>query len=368
MPASQPVITNLQIWPVCEPHGRRCYVIIRVDTDAGIDGWGEVAVRADAGAVVKDLETCRHRLIGQDASRVEHVQRLLEDKAPGTQLKDVLAGVNMAQLDILGKLCRAPAYLVLGGPTRSKVRAMAPLTGQNEETLLASLAQARQAGFRAMRIPLLLTDGPTRGRSFFDRVRKQLDRFRSASGGEIDFVLDCAGRTTPSDAVSLARALEYFHLLWLDEPTSQIQQKALSSLGEEAATPIGWGLIATDIPEFQDLLRQDAVDVLRPDVARFGITSIRKAAAIAETYYVAVAPRHAGGPLGTAAALQIAASIPNFFIQEVPFPGEEADRRMRRDLAGDLETPKDGFFSLPTAPGLGITISEDALRKHSIKV
>jgi galactonate dehydratase len=92
---------------------------------------------------------------------------------------------------------------------------------------------------------------------------------------------------------------------------------------------------------------------------------VRQVAALAETYYVAVAPNHEGGPIGTAAALQLAASLPNFFIQSVPWPQDERDRRMRTDLVAEpIETVRDGYLSLPVKPGLGITVNESALEKY----
>jgi galactonate dehydratase len=109
----------------------------------------------------------------------------------------------------------------------------------------------------------------------------------------------------------------------------------------------------TASPGFQDLLREDLIDVFRPDLARNGITQIRKFAALAEANYVAVAPYHDGGPVGTAAALHLAASLPNFFAQQIPVPDADEDRRFRAALAGAaLESVTDGYFALRTEPGL----------------
>ena len=104
---------------------------------------------------------------------------------------------------------------------------------------------------------------------------------------------------------------------------------------------------------------------MRPDIRRSGITQIRKAAALAETYYVAVVSYHRGGPVATAVALQFAASIPKFFIQQVPYPTDERDRRMRAELAGaQIEAIDDGFLSLPSAHGLGVELNQDALEPY----
>ena len=107
------------------------------------------------------------------------------------------------------------------------------------------------------------------------------------------------------------------------------------------------------------------MDILRPSIQRDGIQKIRQVATLAETYYVAVAPNHDGGPIGTAAALQLAASLPNFFIQTVPVPTDERDRKMRLDLVSDaIETVRDGYFSFSNKPGLGITVNEAALEEY----
>jgi len=142
--------------------------------------------------------------------------------------------------------------------------------------------------------------------------------------------------------------------------------KALKKLASENVTPIGLGRDVRECSVIQDLLREDAVDIIRPDMGRCGISQIRRMAALAETYYVAVGPTHDGGPIGTAAALHLAAALPNFFIQQIPLPEAEADQRMRRELtAAPVEIVKDGFAELPVGPGLGITVNEQALDKYA---
>jgi galactonate dehydratase len=164
----------------------------------------------------------------------------------------------------------------------------------------------------------------------------------------------------------LAAALESFHPLWIDEPAGKINEEALLKISRESVTPLGWGRHIENHDGFQNLLRIQAIDVLRPDLALYPMAGIRKAAALAEAHYTAFAPHHAGGPLATAAALHIAASTPNFVIQQVPLPADERDVAMRETLAGrGLETPVDGFLELPTGPGLGVTIDEDAIAKFA---
>jgi galactonate dehydratase len=166
----------------------------------------------------------------------------------------------------------------------------------------------------------------------------------------------------------VSAATEGWHLLWFNEPCPRINLAALKKLAGENVTPIGIGRHAHECSVIQDLLREDAVDIIRPDLGLNGISQIRRMAAIAETYYVAVAPMHDGGPIATAAALHLAAALPNFFIQQIPFPDAEEDRRLRLELtAARVELVKDGFVELPAGPGLGITVNEQALEKYAEK-
>ena len=201
----------------------------------------------------------------------------------------------MACLDILGKATQASVYEILGGPTRHKVRAMAVLAGARRE-LRASVLAAKQEGLRAFSVPLTMPSGMERGRQFYTGIRATLDGLRGAAGEECDFVLDCGGRPSPGEALSIADRLAGFHLLWMDEPCGELSATAQASISKGSAMPAGYGRGFTDVARFQDLLREDAVDVLRPALATHGLTAVRKAAAIAETYYVAVAPFHRGGP------------------------------------------------------------------------
>ncbi|MSO24181.1 MAG: hypothetical protein EXQ58_13255 [Acidobacteria bacterium] len=263
---------------------------------------------------------------------------------PGLQ-----AAINVALLDILEKKAKAPIYQVLGGPTRFKARVSAALEGETDEALVTSLKRAQGAGFRAFLVPVPRVQAPNQGQAFVQATRKRLDSLRESAG----------------DASSLAHELERFHLLWFDEPCRLSNLGAARKIAAESVTDLGFGRHLHDSGDFQDLLREELIDVLRPSLALNGISQIRKMAALAETYYVAVAPQHNGGPIATAAALHLAASLPNFFIQQIPLPVTEADRKMRAELSGvSVERMIDGFAALPTGTGLGITVSEDAFEKY----
>ena len=155
------------------------------------------------------------------------------------------------------------------------------------------------------------------------------------------------------------------HPLWFDEPCSVSNIETVRKVSGESVTPLGFGRGITDAGVFQALLREGLIDVVRPDIAHWGISGARRIAVLAEGYYVAIAPHHDGGPVATAAAIHLAASVPNFFIQHVPLPHDPKDREMRAAIVGgDIEKARDGFLQVPTGPGLGIQVNESALEKY----
>ena len=180
-----------------------------------------------------------------------------------------------------------------------------------------------------------------------------------------DFILASNGQLTPGDAASVARTIEKKFPLWFDEPCSHSNVEALRKVSGETVVPLGFGKGITDPTVFQTLLREGLIDVVRPDIAFFGISGSRRVAALAEPYYVGVAPRHDGGPVATAAAIHLAASIPNFFIQHVRIPAAEQDRAMRREIVSPaVEASNAGFLNVTKTHGLGITVNEAALEKY----
>ena len=324
-------IAEIRHFPVREPVSGNRYSILKVTTRSGVTGWGECDYTETA-----DLQALQSAWIGKPANAYATI-------APPTPFR---AALDIALLDIVGKAAKAPVYRVLGGPTRSKVRAYS-----------SPLHQV---------FPVAVIDVPApasrnQGKAYQNRVLELIGQV-PADG---DFVLSGNGLLTPGDAASVAITVETKHPLWFDEPCSHSNVDALRKVSGETVVPLGFGKGIDDPGVFQGLLREGLVDLVRPDIGLFGISGVRRIAALAEPYYVAVAPRHDGGPIATAAAIHIAAAIPNFFIQHVPVPSAEQDRAMRRELVSPaLETGNGGFLELTTSPGLGITVNESALEKY----
>lgn len=361
----QVAITDVTAAAVREPVSKRTYTILAISTDAGVAGISEFPHEANAASATRDVGLLRQLLTGMDALAPEALrQRLLQQR---TVAVDRLGAINTALLDIAGKVAKVPVYEVLSGRTRDKARAMASLGGNTPAALAESTMRAFEIGYRAFLVPACGPFGQPRGRASGRDLRAWIEQVRDDLGQHVDFVIDGDGRLKPGDATSLATELESAHPLWLDEPCADVSIEALRRIADETVVPIGAGRGAGHIGVFQDLLGQDAVGVIRPNITRLGIGQARKAAAIAETYYVAVAPFHRGGPIASAAALHLAASIPNFFILDIPGPASEVDQRMRRELINaDVESPNEGFLPLPTGPGLGFELNHEALEKYRV--
>jgi len=327
-------IRELQLTRLREPSSGRRYTVVRLQTASGIAGYGE------CGPLHPD------ELEGRSPLEMTATSLELLDRALGSN-PGLNAAVNMAALDIAARFANVPLYQYLGGPTRAKARVMARLD---------SASAPRPAGFNAFILPLPAKD-----------ARKQLDALRSQTGPNVDFVLDAfAANLAPREAAYLCRDFETFHPYWIDEPCAAANILAARRLANESVAPLGFGRTLNTAAAFEDLLREEAIDVLRPSLALHTLTGIRKLAAMAETRYVAVAPFHDGGPIATAAALHLAASIPNFFIQQIPAPSAANDREMRAAIGGaNLEAPKDGFLELPRGPGLGVNPDFQALKRFA---
>ena len=347
-------MSGVDVFRLREPVSKRAYTCVRLRTRSGPVGYGECSQVSAA-----DLAALRAAIQGKEATGFESIRRGLAVAG------SALAGLNMAMLDVAGKVLKAPVYQVLGGPTRNKARALARIEGETDEAIAAAIGQARAAGHRAFLIPVPASEARNHSATLVNATRQRLDRARAAGGEGCDLVLDGGGKLTPGDASVLAAAFERFHLLWFDEPCPLVNMTAVGRIAGENVTPVGFGKFAADASVFQDLLRGDAVDIVRPDLGRHGISAARRIAAMAEPYYIAAAPFHDGGPIATAAALQLAASLPNFFIQQVPYVAAEQDRHMRASIAGGtVESVRDGFLQLPAGPGLGIAVDEKAFAEY----
>ena len=333
------VISEIRAFAVPGPGSENAYSVLQVNTRSGITGYGECEPlsREDVAAL--------KQLVGKPAYAYEALTPMAPAPARG--------GLNMALLDIVGKMTNAPVYRVMGGPTRFEARAIARLVGSSDIELQASLQKQMAAGIRAFLVPI---DSPTARNQGCEFVKVNLDRFTAlrAAAPEADFAVESRDELTPGDASALAAALQPHHPLWFDEPCPVTNLEPLHKVSDETVVPLAFGRNIRNAGTFQDLLREGVIDLVRPDLLVYGISGVCRIASMAETYYTAMVPRHSAGPIATAAGLHAAASMPNFFILQIP------------DSGPGSAIIRDGFFEAPKGPGLGVTVNTSEWERNRI--
>ncbi|MGC2400519.1 MAG: enolase C-terminal domain-like protein [Acidobacteriaceae bacterium] len=333
-------ISEISAFAVPSSGGASSYVVLQLRTQSGKVGYGECK-----DLTAPDLRATREAIVGRPASAYETLRPLVPQNAQGA--------IDMALLDILGKATNAPVFRVLGGPTRTKARGIVRLAGSSDDELQKDMQKQLAQGFAAFLVPIPVPQARNQGSAYMQAAVARLKAMRAAAP-HADFAFEGGDQLTPSDSASLAAAVESIHPLWFDAPCPVSNLSTLRKITDETVVPLGLGRDISSPGTFQDLLRSGMIDLLRLNVVTWGVSGIRRLAAMAETYYVAVSVWHDAGPIASAAALHAAASIPNFFIVQFPSAG-----------AGSA-TPRDGFFELPKGPGLGVEVDESILKRSQI--
>lgn len=330
------------------------WLFLKIGTDAGITGWGEPIVEGRAKTCATAVEELATYLVGKDPRNVVHHWQAMYRHAfyrGGPVLTSVLSGVDQALWDIKGKALGVPVYELLGGPTRSRVRVYAHVRNDPDR-----LRQRKAEGFTAFKTGV--KNGPQSGIVASPKfIREAADTFaalREAGGEEADIGIDFHGAISPQNAKLLIKALEPYQPLFIEEPVQCQNVDVMADIARGTHLPIATGERIFTKWGFREILEKGAASILQPDLCHAGgITEVRLIAGMAEAYYAAIAPHNPLGPISLAAGLQLAGTIPNFLCQEQVSLGE-----------GYLKQPfvvKDGYVDLPTGPGLGIDIDEDAL-------
>jgi galactonate dehydratase len=294
--------------------------------------------------------------VGKDPRRVAHHWQAIYRHAfyrGGPILTSVLSGIDQALWDIKGKALGVPVYELLGGPTRDRVRVYAHAS--NPEAIKTALARgftAFKAG-PAKRRPARYIETPA-------AVQYAAERFaelRKLVGNECDIAVDFHGAISPATAKLLIRALEPYQPMFIEEPCQAQNHDVMAEIARGTFLPIATGERVFTKWGFREVLEKKAATVLQPDMCHAGgITEVRLIAGMAEAYYSPVAPHNPQGPCSLAASYQIAASIPNFLIQE------NGDAEYADLLAKPLPPVRNGHRPLLTDPGLGITIDEEKIK------
>lgn len=350
----------------------RNITFLRVDTDEGLVGYGEARAVNRTDSVNGYLSEALPRyVLGQDPFNIEHIiQRLYREdyaKAGETTMTGI-ALIEMACWDIIGKATNQPVYRLLGGAVRDRVKAYANgwyTVERTPQDFHAAALRVTAKGYRALKF-----DPFGAGMYELERTEKLkavalVEAVRAAIDPDVEMLIEMHGRFNPSTAIDMARELAPFQPGWYEEPVPPENLNALKKVSESAASlgvSIATGERLHTLPEFRELFELQAADVIQPDITHFGgILNTKKLAAWADAYYMVIAPHNVGGPVSTAAALHLAACTPNFKIQE--YFNDFADPYLKKAATG-LPEVIDGYFALPTGPGLGLTVDEEFIREY----
>ena len=331
------------------------WMFLKIHTNVGIVGLGEPITEGRAltcQAAVKEIEPY---LIGKDPRMVTHHWQAIYRHAfyrGGPILTSALSGIDQALWDIKGKALGVPVYELLGGPTRNKVRVYSHANSPAQIT--ADLAK----GFTAFKTgPAKWNGKPSHYVETPKAVQYVVEKFaelRKTAGDECDIGIDFHGAISPATAKLLIKGLEPYSPMFVEEPCQAQNHDVMAEIARGTHLPIATGERVFTKWGFREVLEKKAAVILQPDLCHAGgITEVRLIAGMAEAYYATIAPHNPLGPISLAAGVQIAASIPNFLCQEQVSLGE-----------GYIKQPftvSKGYLALPTGPGLGIELDENAM-------
>jgi galactonate dehydratase len=376
-------ITDLKTFVVGNPpphFGGRYFVFLKLVTDGGIEGVGEVyGVPFGPHVVARMIEDVFGRYVeGADPFRIERLWRVVYSagysQRPDPTLGGILSGIEMACWDIVGKAVDQPVYELLGGRVHDKLRSYTYLYPEpGDQTCVyvdPELAAVRAAewveqGFTAVKFdpvgPYTAFDPRQLSLEMLEHSERFVRTLREAVGDKCDLLFGTHGQLTAAGAIRLARRLEPYDPLWFEEPTPPEMPEEMAKVARHTTIPIATGERLTTKYEFARVLETGAASILQMALGRVGgLLEGKKIAGMAETRYAQIAPHLYCGPIEGAANIQLAACSPNFLILESiqTWGGFHAEI---------LKTPilwQDGYVIPPAGPGLGVELDEEVAARH----
>jgi len=347
------------------------WLFLKITTDEGVEGWGEPVVEGRADTVAAAVREMGEYLVGADPTRIEDLWQTLYRGGfyrGGPILMSAISGIEQALWDISGKMAGLPVHRMLGGAVRDRMRVYSWIGGDRPDDVVAEARRRIDTGMNAVKMngteEMAWIDSFTKVEEVLSRVQALRDAF----GYSLDIAVDFHGRVHLPMARVLMKELEPFRLMFIEEPVLVENREAFRELRQHTVTPIATGERNFSRWDFKDLITGGGVDILQPDLSHAGgIWEVRKIAAMAEAYDLAVAPHCPLGPIALAACLQLDFCTPNAFIQEQSLG---IHYNQGTDLLDYLADPsvfryRDGHVSLPEGPGLGITVNEEVVLEKS---
>lgn len=346
---------------------RTNFVFVKVETDVGVSGIGEGTLEYKEHALLGAIEDIKRVLIGRDPREVERIgHELYRDSywRVGPVLQSAISAIDIALWDIKAKLCNVPVYEMLGGKVRDSVRMYANVWFAGAKTPEEFAAAAKATVAKG--VTALKWDPFGSAYMYMDNasLRKSLEvveAVRGAVGPDIDLLIEGHGRFDIATGIKIANELKQFDPMFFEEPTPPDSMDALAAVHKKSPVPIAGGERVYSLTQFQQFLEKGCADFAQPDVSHCGgISAIRKMAAMAEPYYVAMAPHNPSGPVANAATLHLAASLNGFRILEICL----TDVSWRKELTNERVVYDNGNILIPEGIGLGLELNEENCMKY----
>lgn len=307
-----------------DPGVGKNWLLVKVDTDVGISGWGECYTQADRDqSIVAHVQQLGRYLVGRDPFQIKHFTYMayhdFAGKRGAMDVYSAISGLELALWDIVGKHLGQPVYNLLGGPCRDRIRVYANGWyggAKSPDDYAAKAVETVARGFTALKFDPF--PGPWRthiSRQAEARAVSVVQAVREAVGAEIDLLIEVHRRLAPIHAVRVAREMAKFQPFWYEEPVSARNMEMLAACRRDIALPIVTGEELYTKTEFRQVFEQQAADIINPDVCNCGgLLELKEIAAMAEPYGVIVSPHNYNSTtIALAATLQVSACIPNFF-------------------------------------------------------
>ena len=343
------------------------WLFLKIETDAGLIGWGEPIIEGKAATVATAVAELMENLLGKDPLNIEdHWQVMYRGGfyRGGPILMSAIAGIDQALWDIKGKYHHAPVHQLLGGKARDRMRVYSWIGGDRPEHVGQAAADMVAKGFTAVKMNA--TDEMSYVDSFvkIDQALARIAAVRAAGGPGLDIGIDFHGRVHKAMAKVLAKELEPYRPMFIEEPVLPQHNDALREIARHTAIPIATGERLFSRWDFKQLLIDGYVDIIQPDLSHAGgITECKKIISMAEAFDVAAAPHCPLGPIALAACLQVDATCHNAFIQEQSLGIHYNKENDLLDYLVDktVFNYDKGFCQILEGPGLGIEINEEYL-------
>ena len=347
------------------------WLFLKIETDEGIVGWGEPVLEGRAASVAAAVEELADYLVGKDPRQIEDHWTVLYRSGfyrGGGIHMSALAGIDQALWDIKGKALGVPVHELLGGRVRDRIKVYSWIGGDRPAETAAAAKEAVGRGFSAVKMngPEELQFLDTRDK--VEKVVANVAAVREAVGPDVGIGVDFHGRVHRPMARVLLEALEPYHLMFVEEPVLSEHVDGIADVLRSSSTPIALGERLFSRWDFKDVITSGVVDVIQPDLSHAGgITEVRKIAAMAEAYDIAVAPHCPLGPIALAACLQLDAVAYNAVIQEQSLGIHYNTSNDLLDYVADptVFAYADGAVEIPRGPGLGIEVDEDYVRERA---